>query len=151
MSQFTHDIQAIDLSEFRQDAVADPRSGLVGVSDGMAVEFEAYLADPSMQVQPVGEPEAVSIKNGELVTNPLAMEKSGTLGDKVLNMLGEVKGQIDDNFSRLADSVEKVDPNSIKDLTELQYEVMRFSFELNMSSKIASESTQHIDRFLNQQ
>lgn len=122
------------------DAVNDPK---------LALEFETMMNDPSMVVTSAEGANLYQVESG--VTNPFHIDTTPTVGEKVLDVMQGVREKIDGNFASLQTSVLEADANSIVDLVGLQYDVVRFSFELDMTTKIAGQMSSHTDRFLNQQ
>mgnify|MGYP001028073405 CR=1 FL=1 len=122
------------------DAVNDP---------SLAAEFEGLMNDPDMIVTPANGADFYQVESG--ITNPFHIDTSPTIGENLLEIMQDVRTNIDGNFSSLQTAVTEVDANSITDLIGLQYDVVRFSFELDMTTKIAGQMSSHADRFLNQQ
>lgn len=122
------------------DAVNDP---------SLAAEFETWMSDPDMVVTSAEGADLYQVESG--VTNPFHVDTTPTVGEKVLDVMQGVREKIDGNFASLETSVVNADPNSIQDLLGLQYDVVRFSFELDMTTKISGQMSSHADRFLNQQ
>ncbi len=122
------------------DVVNDPQ---------LAIEFEELLNDPNMIVTSAEGANLYQVESG--VTNPFHIDTTPTVGEKVLEVMQGVRENIDGNFAHLQTSVMEMDANSIMDLVGLQYDVVRFSFELDMTTKIAGQMSSHTDRFLNQQ
>jgi len=124
--------------------------GLDAVNDpSLALEFETLLNDPDMVVTPADGADLYQVESG--VTNPFHIDTTPTVGEKVLDVMQGVREKIDGNFASLQTSVLEADANSITDLVGLQYDVVRFSFELDMPTTIAGQMSSHTDRFLNQQ
>ena len=134
--------KSIDFETFAADTGA--------VNDkALAQEFEQLLSDPSMVVTSAEGANIYQVESG--VTNPFHIDTTPTIGEKVMDVMQLVREQMDGNFSALETNVTTIDPNSISDMVGLQYEVIRFSFELDMTTKIAGQMSSHTDRFLNQQ
>ena len=134
--------KSVDFETFAADAGAVNENAL-------AQEFEGWLSDPSMVVTSAEGANIYQVESG--VTNPFYIDTTPTIGEKVMDVMQLVREQMDGNFSALQTNVTSIDPNSISDMIGLQYEVIRFSFELDMTTKIAGQMSSHTDRFLNQQ
>jgi|GEM_PF-4263805 len=134
--------QAVDMQTFAADTSV--------VNDkALAQEFETMLADPSMMVTPAEGANVYQVESG--VSNPFHIDTTPTIGENIMDVMQGVREQMDGNFAALDTTVQNIDVNSVADLVGLQYEVIRFSFELDMTTKIAGQMSSHTDRFLNQQ
>lgn len=124
--------------------------GLDAVNDpALATEFEGWMNDPDMVITPADGADIYQVETG--VTNPFHVDTTPTIGEKVLDVMQGVRETIDGNFKNLQTKVTEIDANSITELVGLQYDVVRFTFELDMTTKIAGQMSSHTDRFLNQQ
>lgn len=124
-------------------------SGVDLQSQSSAALFQQMMNDPNMIVHSADEP-MFSPLAGQ-VANTFNVHSTQGIGGQMLDGLQGVRQNIDGHFSTLHTAVTEADPNSIVDLLSLQYDVVRFSFELDMTSKVAGQMSSHADRFLTQQ
>ena len=75
----------------------------------------------------------------------------GTLGDKILEGLQNVKSGYDNQVGAVEESLKTTDPLSVNDMMQLQLDLAKLTLQGELINKTVSKSTQNLDTLLKSQ